>query len=330
MADQLYQGVKIVQGEKGWGGPLVVVPTAEKNKIVSVTGGGIHPVAQKIADLTGAEAVDGFTHGVPDTEYACVVIDCGGTARCGVFPHKHILTINVMSTGKSGPLAKYITEDLYVSDVHLEQVHPIDEVTREVQYTTRYRERPAQPEPEAPAEPQRRENGLTRIGKGVGVVVNALFQAGRDTIDLVMKNILPFMAFVAMLIGIIQGSGLGNWIAHTISPLANTLPGLIVIALICGLPFISPVIGPGAVVAQVVGVLIGQQIGIGAISPRLALPALFAIDAQVGCDFIPVGLSLGEAEPETVDAGVPAVLFERAVTGPIAVIIAYFASFGMF
>lgn len=329
MADRSYQGVKILQGEKGWGGPLAVMPTAEKNKIVSVTGGGIHPVAQKIADLTGAEAVDGFTHGVPDAEYACVVIDCGGTARCGVFPHKHILTINVMSAGKSGPLAKYITEDLYVSDVHLEQVHPIDEVTREVQYTTRYRE-PAQPEPEAPVQPGHKENGLTRIGKGVGIVVNALFQAGRDTIDLVMKNILPFMAFVAMLIGIIQGSGLGNWIAHTISPLANTLPGLIVIALICGLPFISPVIGPGAVVAQIVGVLIGQQIGIGAISPRLALPALFAIDAQVGCDFIPVGLSLGEAEPETVDAGVPAVLFERAVTGPIAVIIAYFAGFGMF
>ena len=106
MADRSYQGVKIVQGEKGWGGQLAVMPTAEKNKIVSVTGGGIHPVAQKIADLTGAEAVDGFTHGVPDAEYACVVIDCGGTARCGVFPHKQILTINVMSAGKSGPLAR--------------------------------------------------------------------------------------------------------------------------------------------------------------------------------------------------------------------------------
>ncbi|MEG0379310.1 MAG: PTS sorbitol transporter subunit IIB, partial [Eubacterium sp.] len=79
-----------------------------------------------------------------------------------------------------------------------------------------------------------------------------------------------------------------------------------------------------------VGVLIGQQIGMGAISPSLALPALFAIDAQVGCDFVPVGLSLGEAEPETIDAGVPAVLFERLFTGPIAVLIAYAFSIGLY
>ena len=68
----------------------------------------------------------------------------------------------------------------------------------------------------------------------------------------------------------------------------------------------------------------------GAINPSLALPALFAIDAQVGCDFVPVGLSLGEAEPETIDAGVPAVLFERLITGPVAVLIAYAFSIGLY
>jgi sorbitol-specific phosphotransferase system component IIBC len=62
----------------------------------------------------------------------------------------------------------------------------------------------------------------------------------------------------------------------------------------------------------------------------IALPALFAIDPQVGCDFIPVGLALGEAEPETVEIGVPAVLISRMFTGPIAVVIAWAASFGLY
>ena len=64
--------------------------------------------------------------------------------------------------------------------------------------------------------------------------------------------------------------------------------------------------------------------------PQYALPALFAIDPQVGCDFIPVGLALGEAEPETVEVGVPAVLISRLFTGPLSVVIAYLASFGLY
>lgn len=329
----MYKAVKVSKGSSGWGGPLVIQPTEKRSKIVSVTGGGIDPLTKRIAELTGATAVDGFSTGVPDDEFACVVIDCGGTARCGVYPKKQIPTINITSVGQSGPLAKFITEDIYVSGVKPDNIQLADgsEAPIATEKTIQQeKQRKEESKKKEGAKGEKKESIIVRLGKGVGGVVGKFFQAGRDTIDMVIRNILPFMAFVAMLIGIIQGTGLGDWIANTISPLANTLPGLLVICIICAIPIISPIIGPGAVIAQVVGVLIGQQIGVGAINPSLALPALFAIDAQVGCDFVPVGLSLGEAEPETIDAGVPAVLFERLITGPVAVLIAYAFSIGLY
>jgi PTS system glucitol/sorbitol-specific IIB component len=171
---------------------------------------------------------------------------------------------------------------------------------------------------------------LVTVGKSVGGVVGILYQAGRDTIDTVIRNILPFMAFISVLVGIINKTGLGDHLAHFVSPLASNLPGLIVISIFCSIPILSPVLGPGAVIAQVIGVLLGTRIAAGDIAPQYALPALFAIDPQVGCDFIPVGLALGEAEPHTVEIGVPAVLISRLITGPVSVIIAYFASFGLY
>lgn len=333
----MYRSVIVYPGNGGWGGPLTLTPTEQKHKVVSVTGGGIHPVAQKIAELTGGEAIDGFTTGVPDEEMLVAVVDCGGTARCGVYPKKRVFTVNVLPVGKTGPLAKFITEDIYVSGVDITCIQETDgssapsapQVTGEAPAKAPKTKQEAKAEIAA-MQKGTKKNFVTRLGIAIGGIVNKFYAAGRETIDITIKSILPFMAFVSMILGIISASGIGNIIANTISPIASTLPGMLIISFVCALPFISPVLGPGAVIAQVVGTLLGAQIGLGNIPPQYALPALFAIDAQVGADFVPVGLSLGEADPDTIELGVPAVLYSRVITGPAAVLIAYAASIGLY
>ncbi|MBU3179805.1 PTS glucitol/sorbitol transporter subunit IIB [Clostridium psychrophilum] len=324
----MYKAVKVVKGSSGWGGPLIIKPTEEKHIILNVCGGVISPISEKIAELTGAEIVDGFKTGVPDDQVMVAVVDCGGTCRCGVYPKKRIPTINLLPSGQTGPLAKFIQEDIYVSGVKEANIKLYDgEVAEGEEETVVVEETPKAKTNSAPVQ---KVGLLTRLGKGVGGVVGIFYQAGRDTIDTVIKNILPFMAFVSLIMGIITATGIGNVIAKTISPFAATLPGLLLISIICTIPVLSPILGPGAVIAQIVGVVVGTQIGLGHIPPQFALPALFAIDPQVGCDFIPVGLSLGEATPETIEIGVPAVLFSRVITGPISVLIAYAFSAGLF
>ncbi|MFB1083092.1 PTS glucitol/sorbitol transporter subunit IIB [Jeotgalibacillus sp. JSM ZJ347] len=341
-----YKAVSVTKGQGGWGGPLTIRPNETQRYIVSVTGGGIHPVAAEIARLTGAEAVDGFKSTYAKETMACVIIDCGGTARCGVYPKMNILTINVNATSPSGPLMKFINEENFVSGVRTSDIsseaapyEDQNEVKKAVDETEApaVRKTPQQLKEEArrkvaansTGEPKKM-NIVERVGRGAGKVVGVLYQAGRETIDQVLKNILPFMAFVSMLIGIITFTGIGDIIANFVTPLAGNFIGLLILSVICSLPILSPLLGPGAVIAQVVGVLVGVEIGRGNIPPELALPALFAINPQVGADFVPVGLTLGEAEPETIEVGVPAVLVSRLITGPLAVVIAYLFSFGLY
>lgn len=94
-----YNAIKVSAGNGGFGGPLTIVPTEQRNKIVNITGGVISDVAKKLEELTGCELVDGFKTKVPDDEIACVIIDCGGTLRCGLYPKKGIPTINLMPAG---------------------------------------------------------------------------------------------------------------------------------------------------------------------------------------------------------------------------------------
>ncbi|MGT2749812.1 PTS glucitol/sorbitol transporter subunit IIB [Streptococcus orisasini] len=330
-----YRSIKVVKGNGGFGGPLIITPTEEKHKFIYITGGGEKPeIVDKIVELTGMEAVNGFKTSIPDKDIALAIVDCGGTLRCGIYPKKGIPTINIVATGKSGPLAQYITEDIYVSAVGPEQISSTEALAEspdnQVEQQTSKAKTESYDTSKKITEQRAETSFIARIGMGAGKIVAIFNQAARDAIQTLINTILPFMAFVSLLIGFIQGSGVGKWLAHLMVPLAGNIWGLVIIGFICSLPFLSPLLGPGAVISQIIGTLIGVEIGKGTVPPQMALPALFAINTQNGCDFIPVALGLSEASAETVEVGVPSVLYSRFLNGVPRVIVAWIASIGLY
>lgn len=300
-----YETIKVVKGSGGWGDGLVLTPTDEKNIILSVTGGGVHPVAARMAELCGGEAVDGFTNHVDDARVLAVVINCGGTARIGVYPKKRIPTVDVYPGSPTGPLAQFITPDIFVSDVGLNQISVANAVevntaqtaTEAVEEKATTAATAAEARPKTVSQTQAEKGGfmafVVRFGNFIGYVINTLLSSGRQALQIIWQTVLPFMAYVGLLIGIVNYTGVSNVLANWVAPLAGNPLGLILLGFIVAIPLLSPILGPGAAIAQVVGVLMGTQIGTGALPVQYALPTLFAIDGQVGCDFIPVGLSLG-------------------------------------
>ena len=121
-----FRTVRIKPGANGWGVGLEVTPTEGKYLVYSVTGGGIHPVAQRIADLCGGAPFDGFKSKASFDEIAVAVIDCGGTARIGVYPMKGVPTVDIHGASPSGPLMNFITEENFVSGVTVDDIEVVD------------------------------------------------------------------------------------------------------------------------------------------------------------------------------------------------------------
>lgn len=168
------------------------------------------------------------------------------------------------------------------------------------------------------------------VGGGINYFVSVVTRSASDALKMCAVRFLPFLCFISLVCGIITATGLGNVLASVLVPLAGSLVGLLILVFICTIPVVSPILAPGAAIAAVVGTLIGTQIGEGTLAPQFALPALYAIDSQVGCDTLPLSMGMMDASAEVMTVDITAVLISRWITGILAVLVAYFFSFGMY
>ena len=237
-----FRSVFVRAGRGGWGRGLELTPTPDKYKVISVTGGGIHPVAQRIAELSGGEAVDGFRTKVEDAETLAAVINCGGTARIGVYPRKRIPTVDVFPGEPGGPLAQFITEDIFVSAVGTGDVSLLEgqtvgagtaagaaamagaggaaaaaghwPVTEEEAEEGGRNAGPLAPLPEEEAPSRAPKGFFVKFGTGVGYIINTFLAAARQSINLTLNTVLPFMAYVSLLLGFVIYTGIAEWIGE--------------------------------------------------------------------------------------------------------------------
>ena len=166
------------------------------------------------------------------------------------------------------------------------------------------------------------QKALTGLASVFSKIVLIIFESAKKAFKVVLETMIPFMIFVATLSTLILSTGLGQSIADGLASLTSSALGLLILSLIVTFPLISPIIGPGAVIASTFGTLIGGLIAAGTVPLSMALPAVYAIHQPAGADFVPIGMSLMEAEPKTIEIGVPSVLYSKFIIAPVEVGIA--------
>ncbi|MGN0294727.1 MAG: glucitol/sorbitol-specific PTS transporter subunit IIC, partial [Lachnospiraceae bacterium] len=263
-----WRPVCIRAGNGGYGGPLILKPDEKHNKLIYVAGGGRKPaIVDKIEEITGCTSVNGFKAGIPDEEIFLAVIDCGGTLRCGIYPKKRIPTVNILPTGKSGPLAQYITEDIYVSavtedcisEVKTENMEKMERDTEGTEMNMEETETSIEGSFPGSVLLQRATGVISAWGRGC----TCAYKAARDSVDIVLHTLLPLMGFISLFTAVIECSGLNSFIADHLTFLSSNIIGLFLLGIIISFPLISPILSPGAIIAQVIGTVIGAQIGNG-------------------------------------------------------------------
>ncbi len=156
----------------------------------------------------------------------------------------------------------------------------------------------------------------------MGSAVAVLFQSvATNSLTYVLKTILPFMALVSALIGIIMAfSGLGDWTptARAISQ-PSTGAGDALAALTCSFPLLSPFLGPSRVYRLKLRACPDRRSDRPAISPAsgASRPSPRLTRRRPAATFYPGGRPVtGGSEQDTVRVGVPSVLsVGRFLTG---------------
>ncbi|WP_425585498.1 PTS glucitol/sorbitol transporter subunit IIB [Yokenella regensburgei] len=223
------------------------LPVRSGKVILCLTGRDFHPVAIELAAITESELVNGYTTLPPDEHLLCVVIDDPGSLLCGLYSQKRIPVINIRRGRYTGHLASFMTSATYVSGVTLSELARADMRTVPDPVSPPLPVSPpvVRHQPPTPRGIKRLAIGEVRLALWAGEMLPLLRDAAREAIQLALRDILPFMALIALLMALAENPTLGSAIELLLTPLVGSVWGLLLLSVICSFPFLSPLLGPG-------------------------------------------------------------------------------------